>query len=71
MPLTARVPNHKIMTGPKTLRIPFEPWRCSMNSPTSTAMDIATMSGCSWGTTISRPSIAPSTEIAGVITLSP
>ena len=71
MPVTARVANHKIMTGPNTLPMAFEPCRCSTNNPTSTAIETGTMKGSSFGATISRPSIAPSTEIAGVITLSP
>ena len=42
-----------------------------MNTSSSTTTVIGTMKLCSPGAAISRPSTAPSTEIAGVITPSP
>ena len=47
------------------------PKRCNANRPTSTISDSGSTQAFSAGVTTSRPSIAPSTEIAGVITLSP
>ena len=47
------------------------PWRCTEYSETSTMMVSGTTNCASAGAATSRPSIAPSTEMAGVITLSP
>ena len=47
------------------------PWRWIRKRPASTASAIGTTYGPSRGVTISRPSTAESTEIAGVMTLSP
>ena len=63
--------NQTIMTGPKNMpTIPVP--RCWMkNKPVRISTVAGTTNGVSDGATISSPSIAESTEMAGVIMLSP
>jgi hypothetical protein len=70
-PMTASAANQTIMTGPNQRPMPAVPWRCTLYRPTSTTMVSGTTYFSRPGVATSRPSIAPSTEIAGVITLSP
>ena len=71
MPMAASTRNHTAITGPKKRPMPAVPWRCTLYRATSTT----TASGTTYcdmpGAATSMPSIAPSTEMAGVITLSP
>ena len=59
------------MMGPKNLPTNCVPKRCIKNSTSSTATEIGTTKGVSTGVTISKPSTAPMTEMAGVMMLSP
>ena len=70
-PIAASARNHSTITGPNTLPTFSVPKRWAMNTSSSTTTVIGTMKLCSPGAAISRPSTAPSTEIAGVITPSP
>ena len=70
-PVTASVANHSRMIGPKARPTVAVPMRCTANRPTSTATDSGTTQAWSAGSTTCSPSIAPSTETAGVMTLSP
>ena len=70
-PVTASTANHNSITGPNSAPTAAVPRRCITNSASSTTTDSGTTNGLSTGVTVSRPSTAPSTEIAGVITLSP
>ena len=74
MPFTPQAPiavNHKIMTGPKNRPTVAVPRRCTRNSPTMMTAVIGTIHSVSRGSMTLRPSTAESTEIAGVIMLSP
>ena len=71
MPSTASVMNHIGMTGPNSTPIRAVPWRWITNSTTRIAMVSGTTTWCSWGAATSSPSTADSTEMAGVIMLSP
>jgi hypothetical protein len=70
-PSTASTRNHSTVTGPKKRPMPPVPKRCAANSAVSTSSDSGTMKRCSPGAATSRPSIAPSTDTAGVMTPSP
>ena len=59
------------MTGPKMAPMRAVPWRCTANSAIRIAIVMGTTYGAKIGVTISSPSTALSTEIAGVIMLSP
>jgi hypothetical protein len=65
------VPNHTIITGPNSLPIVPVPRLWMKNSPNRIATVIGMTSGSSAGFASLRPSIADSTEIAGVIVPSP
>ena len=74
MPRTPANPmttNHRIITGPKNRPTVAVPWRCTENSPMMMTTVMGTTSLASPGSTTLRPSTAESTEIAGVIMLSP
>ena len=71
MPSTASVVNHISMTGPNSTPIRAVPWLWIMNSATRIAMVSGTTAGWSCGAATSSPSTAESTEMAGVIMLSP
>ncbi|MCY1301510.1 hypothetical protein D9M70_511260 [compost metagenome] len=70
-PSAASVSNQSSITGPKSL--PMAPVPCDWitNSATSTTSAIGTTQLSSWCDTMPIPSSADSTEIAGVIMLSP
>ena len=70
-PLTVSVANHSTMIGPNQAPTLPVPKRCTANRPIRIAADVGTTKGLSAGVITSSPSIAPSTEIAGVSTLSP
>ena len=70
-PVTAMARNHTTITGPKSRPTAPVPFRCPRNSPTMTTTVIGTTQGSSEGSTTLSPSTADSTEIAGVIMLSP
>ncbi len=63
--------NHTIITGPKNRPTMAVPCRCTANRPMMITAVIGTTSSASLGSTTFRPSTADSTEIAGVIMLSP
>ena len=63
--------NHTSITGPNTRPITATPLRCTMNRPIRITMVSGTTKGVSTGASTFRPSIAESTEIAGVIAPSP
>jgi hypothetical protein len=74
MPTTPRTPiavNQTIITGPKTRPTAAVPRRCTANSTTMITAVIGTTSAPSDGWTTLSPSTADSTEMAGVIMLSP
>ena len=71
MPQAARTVNHTIMIGPNTRPTVAVPTRCTRNSPTMIAAVMGTTRCSSDGEATSTPSTADSTEIAGVIMLSP
>lgn len=74
MPRTPNAPtavNHRIITGPNTRPTAAVPRRCARNSSTRMPAVSGTTASLSEGWTTSRPSTADSTEIAGVIMLSP
>ena len=70
-PQTAIAANQSVMTGPNIRPTRAVPQRCEANSVTRIAIAPGTTRSFSPGSTISRPSIEESTEIAGVIMLSP
>ena len=70
-PETASTPNHSSITGPKALPTVPVPQRWMANSADSTHTAIGSTHSLTAGATTCRPSTAPSTEMAGVITLSP
>ena len=59
------------MTGPKILPMKPAPFFCIRNSPIRMTTVSGTTAGASDGASTFRPSIALSTEIAGVIAPSP
>ena len=61
----------RVTIGPKKRPTTPVPNRCTTNRPIRMTMPIGTTNGASWGARISSPSTAPSTEMAGVMTLSP
>ena len=63
--------NHTDITGPNSLPTRVVPWRWKKKSAASTASVPGTTQLCSAGAATVRPSTAPSTEIAGVMTPSP
>ena len=69
--MAARVANQSTITGPNITPTRWVPKRCTRNRPSSTPTEIGSTHDLSAGATTSRPSAAPSTEIAGVMTLSP
>ena len=70
-PVIASNRNHSTMIGPNSLPTTPVPLRCMTNSAISTPMAIGSTKRFRPGSTTSRPSTALSTDIAGVITLSP
>ena len=70
-PIAANDRNHSVVIGPKTRPTFSVPKRWAANTHSNTAMVIGRMKGLSPGAATSRPSTAPSTEMAGVITPSP
>ena len=70
-PVAAITVNQINISGPKNAPTFAVPWRCIKNSPKITTMVTGIMTLSKFGDTISSPSMAPSTEIAGVITPSP
>ena len=74
MPRTPSTPittNHSIITGPKNFPTVAVPRRCTANSPMRITAVIGTTKSANLGSTTFIPSTADSTEIAGVIMLSP
>ena len=74
MPFTPHAPiatNHPIITGPKNRPTTAVPCRWTENSATMITAVIGTMKSSKSGSMTLRPSTADSTEIAGVIMLSP
>lgn len=70
-PHAAIVTNQMIMMGPNRRPTVPLPRRCARNSTRMITAVIGTTSSCSDGSMTLRPSTADSTEIAGVIMLSP
>ncbi|MNN00959.1 hypothetical protein D3C81_1135630 [compost metagenome] len=71
MPITASDRNQRVITGPNTLPTFSVPKRCAANTAANTIRVIGTTKCPSPGAATSRPSTAPSTEMAGVMTPSP
>ena len=74
MPHTPQAPiavNQTIITGPNRRPTAAVPWRCTANSATMITAVIGTIQPSNSGSMTLRPSTADSTEIAGVIMLSP
>ena len=71
MPSAPMVRNHSTITGPKKAPTRAVPWLWMRNRPAITPIVIGITNELNTGVATSRPSIAPSTEIAGVIMLSP
>ena len=74
MPATPQAPiatNQTIMTGPNSRPTAAVPRRWTANSSTMITAVIGTTNSSSAGSTTFTPSTAESTEIAGVIMLSP
>lgn len=71
VPSTARVPNQSRVTGPNARPTRAVPNRWEAKSTTRMAMVIGSTKGAKIGVATSSPSIALSTEIAGVIAPSP
>ncbi len=74
MPTTPHAPiavNQAIMTGPNTRPTAAVPLRCTRNSTTMMTAVTGTTALSRDGSTTLSPSTADSTEIAGVIMLSP
>ena len=63
--------NQTAITGPNSLPTRSVPWRWNMKSAVRTTSVIGTTQVCRPGAATVRPSTAPSTEIAGVMTPSP
>src|ERR1700736_1820306 len=63
--------NQAIITGPKNRPTAAVPCRWTENNATMITAVIGTMKSSKWGAMALRPSTADSTEIAGVIMLSP
>jgi hypothetical protein len=63
--------NHATMIGPNNLPMLSVPCRWIMNSPIRTTIVAGRMKCSNDGATSFRPSMAESTEIAGVMTPSP
>ena len=63
--------NHTTMTGPNRRPMVAVPRRCTMKSPIRIASVSGTMKSSKAGATSFRPSMAESTEMAGVMTPSP
>ena len=63
--------NQSMVKGPKNLPIVAVPCRCTINSPARIPIDKGTNHWLKMGVAILRPSMAESTEIAGVIIPSP
>ena len=70
-PMAASDRNQTVVIGPNTRPTFSVPKRWAANTPSNTAMVIGSTKGLSPGAATSSPSTAPSTEIAGVIILSP
>ncbi|MCY1308667.1 hypothetical protein D9M70_586940 [compost metagenome] len=70
-PSPARARNHSTITGPNSLPIRSVPCFWIRNRPTNTTSDTGTTQCSMPSKAISSPSTADSTEIAGVIMLSP
>jgi len=70
-PQAAIATNQTIITGPKRLPTLADPIRCEANRITMITAVIGTIRSSSDGWTTLSPSTADSTEIAGVIMLSP
>lgn len=71
MPNAPIAANQTIITGPNSRPTVAVPLRCTRNSSAMMTAAIGTTSSPSAGSTILSPSTADSTEIAGVIMLSP
>ncbi len=74
MPRTPQAPmttNQTIITGPKNRPTTAVPCRCTRNSPMMITAVMGTTNSASPGSTTLMPSTADSTEMAGVIMLSP
>src|SRR5262250_815439 len=70
-PITPIAANHRAMTGPNSRPTAPVPSRCSTNRATMITAVIGTTSSATDGAATLTPSIAESTEIAGVMMLSP
>ncbi len=70
-PISAITTNHSSITGPKACPIRWVPKRCNRNSVIRITTAIGSIQGLSVVVTTLTPSIALSTEIAGVMTPSP
>lgn len=74
MPLMPHAPiarNHTAITGPKNRPTFAVPWRCTVNSATMITAVIGTIHSSRSAVMTLTPSIDDSTEMAGVIMLSP
>ena len=71
MPSTARVMNHSTITGPKARPMSSVPNRWIENSSTMIVSASGRIHLCTEGAAICRPSTDDSTEMAGVMMLSP
>jgi hypothetical protein len=71
MPTTASTMNHSTITGPNRRPTAAVPKRCITNRPINAVIDSGSTQSFMSGETTSSPSIAPSTVMAGVMTLSP
>ena len=70
-PSAAMVTNHTSMMGPNALPTRSVPSRCAKNSMARITSVIGTMNRATLGSAISSPSMAPSTDMAGVMMPSP
>ena len=70
-PVTASTANQSSITMPNQRPSGPVPCRCTMKSPTRMPMVIGTTAGWRAGTRTPSPSMAPSTEMTGVMTPSP
>ncbi len=71
MPSRPMLANHSTMIGPKKLPTRAVPCFCTANRIRMITTVMGTTNSVSAGVATSRPLTADSTEIAGVITLSP
>ena len=71
MPSAAITANHPNITGPKIRPMKLVPFFCMTNRPTRMTTVSGMTAGASDGASTFSPSIAESTEIAGVIAPSP